>query len=95
MKSLIEFDSIWRLLSGQESDAYMEDPQYAAIFKLNTIAHYDPVILEILDASYGSAFFKDAESHFLVDEAWAICWCEKKACIFLMQALGINPHPRR
>lgn len=69
VKSLIEFDSIWRLLSGQESDAYMEDPQYAAIFKLNTIAHYDPVILEILDAPYGSVFFKDAEGHFLVDEA--------------------------
>lgn len=69
MKSLIEFDSIWHLLSGQESDAYMEDPQYAAIFKLNPIANYDPAILEILDAPYGSAFFKDKESHFIVDEA--------------------------
>lgn len=60
----------------------MEDPQYAAIFKLNPIANYDPAILEILDAPYGSAFFKDKESHFIVDEAWASCWCEKKPAFF-------------
>lgn len=46
----------------------MQDPYYAAIFKLNSIANYDPAILSILDAPYGSAFYKDEAGNFILDE---------------------------
>ena len=35
-------DSGWRFFSGDESDAYLDDPDNSAVFALNTIANYDP-----------------------------------------------------
>ena len=35
-------DSGWRFFSGEESDAYVNDPQNLELYDVNTIANYDP-----------------------------------------------------
>lgn len=49
-------DSGWRFFSGQESQAYLDDPRHLAIYDVNTIANYDPEIIPLLHAPVGSAF---------------------------------------
>lgn len=53
-------DSGWRFMSGQESDDYIDDPENAGIYDVNTIANYDPSIVPFLDAPVGSVFEKEA-----------------------------------
>jgi hypothetical protein len=53
-----KIDSGWRFLSGDESDAYMDDPANHGIYDVNTVANYDPSIIAHLDAPIGSAFEK-------------------------------------
>ena len=43
-----DFDSGWRFLAGDESDEYMDNTDNAGIYKLNTIANYDPDIIPFL-----------------------------------------------
>ncbi len=50
-----EMDSGWRFLSGEESDEYMSDTSNHSVFGVNTIANYDPSIIEHLDAPEGVA----------------------------------------
>ena len=38
------WDSGWRFTAGDESEAYMDDPNNAGIYKLNTICNDDPDI---------------------------------------------------
>lgn len=49
-------ESGWRFFSGEESQAYVDDPSNTSIYALNTIANYDPAIIPYLDAPFGSAF---------------------------------------
>lgn len=64
-------DSGWRFTAGEESDAYMEDPDHHGVYDVNTLANYDPDILPFLDAPAGSAFERDPESGQLVPvEDW-------------------------
>jgi len=49
-------DSGWRFMTGFESDEYMSDPENHGIYDVNTIANYDPDIIEFLHAPIGSAF---------------------------------------
>jgi len=51
-----ELDSGWRFMSGLESQGYMDDPGNHGVYDVNTIANYDPSIVEHLDAPPGSAF---------------------------------------
>jgi len=51
-----EFDSGWRFLAGSEPNAYMDDAKNFGIYDVNTIANYDPQIIEFLSAPIGSAF---------------------------------------
>lgn len=54
-----EVDSGWRFLSGQESDAYMEDPRNHGAYDVNTLANYDPDIIPFLEAPEGTAFERE------------------------------------
>ena len=64
-------DSGWRFFSGDESVAYLDDPDNSAVFALNTIANYDPDILPLLDSPAGTAFFRDPKTgEFLLDAEW-------------------------
>lgn len=62
------WDSGWRFFSGAESDEYANDPANVAIYDVNTIANYDPEIIPLLDAPYGSAFARDKRSGRFVSE---------------------------
>src|SRR6266404_4557255 len=57
-----EIDSGWRFLAGDESDAYMDNPENLGLYDVNTVANYDPDIIPHLDASISSAFARDDET---------------------------------
>lgn len=58
-----ELDSGWVFMSGvNEDDEYMDNAANWGIYTLNTIANYDPTIVEFLNAPIGSAFEKTPES---------------------------------
>ncbi len=49
-------DSGWRFFSGEETQAYVDNPNHTMIYDINMIANYDPAIVPYLSASTGSAF---------------------------------------
>ena len=49
------WDSGWRFVAGDESDAYMDDPDRSGIYALNTLCNYDPDIIPLLDSEPGTA----------------------------------------
>ena len=59
-----DWDSGWRFAAGDESDAYMDDPNNAGIYTLNIICNDDPDIIPLLKAPYNSAFVKDENGIF-------------------------------
>ena len=42
----------------------MMDPDKAGIYSLNTVCNYDPDIIPLLDAPYGTAYYRDETGHF-------------------------------
>ena len=52
-------DSGWRFLAGDESEAYLMEPENFALFDVNTIANYDPAIVPHLAGRVGSAYTRD------------------------------------
>ena len=52
-------DSGWVFLSGEESQAYLDDADNMGVYDVNTIANYDPEIIPLLDAPTGSAFARE------------------------------------
>ena len=59
-------DSGWRFLTGLESDEYMKDPNKFALYDINTIANYDPDIVQFLAAPIGTAFERVPPDNALV-----------------------------
>lgn len=51
-----ELDSGWRFMSGLEDQDYMDNPDNLGVYDVNTVANYDPTIIELLDAPVGSVF---------------------------------------
>lgn len=63
-----EEDSGWRLMAGDEDDAYMDDPANLAFVALGTLLNQDDSFLPLLDAPAGSAFVRDpATGRFAAD----------------------------
>lgn len=58
------WDSGWRFLAGDETDAYMHHAANSGIFALNTVCNYDPEIVPLLTAPYGTAFARDENGIF-------------------------------
>ena len=56
-------DSGWRFFSGDEDQAYVDDPSHTAIYTLNTIANYDPDIIPYLDCPAPCAFERITGTH--------------------------------
>lgn len=52
-------DSGWRFLAGDESQAYMDDPDNVGAYDLNAIANLDPSVVLHLLSPQGSAFERD------------------------------------
>jgi hypothetical protein len=42
-------DTGWRFFAGDESDDYLNDTSKSSVYMLNTIANYDPAILDYLN----------------------------------------------
>ena len=59
-----EFDSGWAFLAGDETQAYMDEPECHGIYDVNTIANYDPHIILFLDAPEGSEFARGKDGLF-------------------------------
>ena len=57
-------DSGWRFFSGEETDEYVNDPHNTGVYQLNTICNYDPDILPLLTASYGTAYARGEDGKF-------------------------------
>lgn len=53
-----DLDSGWRFLAGDESHDYANKPPNLGLFDVNTIANYDPAIVDKLDAPFGSTFVR-------------------------------------
>jgi hypothetical protein len=54
-----ERDSGWRFFSGTETQEYVDDANNSMIYKVNTIANYDPSIIPYLDLPIGTELEKD------------------------------------
>ena len=59
-----DWDSGWRFTAGDESEAYMDDPNNAGIYKLNTICNDDPDIIPLLHTPAPCAFARDENGVF-------------------------------
>ena len=57
-------DSGWRFFSGEESEAYVNDPSHTSVYHLNTLCNYDPDILPLLKKPYGTWLGRDEDGAF-------------------------------
>ena len=64
------WDSGWRFTAGDESEAYMDDPNNAGIYKLNTICNDDPDIIPLLNPPAPCAFERDENGVFQQIKDW-------------------------
>ena len=64
------WDSGWRFTAGDESDAYMDDPNNAGLYKLNTICNDDPEIIPLLHTPAPCAFERDENGVFQQIKDW-------------------------
>ena len=65
-----DWDSGWRFTAGDESDAYMDDPNNAGIYALNTICNDDPDIIPLLNTPAPCAFERDGNGVFHQIKDW-------------------------
>ena len=65
-----DWDSGWRFTAGDESDEYMDDPNNAGIYKLNTICNDDPDIIPLLNTPAPCAFERDENGVFQKIKDW-------------------------
>ena len=59
-----DWDSGWRFTAGDESDEYMDDPNNAGIYGLNSICNDDPDIIPLLHTPAPCAFERDEHGVF-------------------------------
>ena len=64
------WDSGWRFTAGGEGDEYMDDPNNAGIYKLNTICNDDPDIIPLLNTPAPCAFERDENGVFQQIKDW-------------------------
>ena len=65
-----DWDSGWRFTAGDESEEYMDDPNNAGIYKLNTICNDDPDIIALLHMPAPCAFERDENGVFQRIKDW-------------------------
>lgn len=57
-----EDDSGWRILAGDETDAYMDDPQNSAYVSLGAVLRQDDSFRDLLDTPAPCAYSRDPET---------------------------------
>ena len=65
-----DWDSGWRFTAGDESDEYMDDPNNAGIYTLNTLCNDDPDIIPLLNTPAPCAFERDENGVFQQIKDW-------------------------
>ena len=65
-----DWDSGWRFTAGDESEAYMDDPNNAGIYGLNSICNDDPDIIPLLNTPAPCAFERDEHGVFQQIKDW-------------------------
>ena len=65
-----DWDSGWRFTAGDESDEYMNDPNNAGIYGLNTICNDNPDIIPLLHTPAPCAFEQDKNGVFQQFKDW-------------------------
>ena len=65
-----DWDSGWRFTAGDKSEEYMDDPNNAGIYKLNTICNDDPDIIPLLNTPAPCAFERDENGVFQQIKDW-------------------------
>ena len=65
-----DWDSGWRFTAGDESDEYMDDPNNAGIYSLNSICNDDPDIIPLLNTPAPCAFERDENGVFQQIKDW-------------------------
>lgn len=61
-----EADSGWRFMSGQESEAYIENARNFDLVDVQVIANRDPAIIDLLNAPPGAEFDRlEADDEFI------------------------------
>lgn len=65
-----DWDSGWRFTAGDESDEYMDDPNNAGFYKLNSICIDDPDIIPLLNTHAPCAFERDEDGVFQPVKDW-------------------------
>jgi hypothetical protein len=53
-----EGDTGWRFFAGDESQDYINELSHSGVYEVNTIANYDPAILDYIDTPAPCAFEK-------------------------------------
>lgn len=61
-------DTGWQILSGDESDEYMDDSDTIQYIALGSVLNLDDSFIHLLDSPVGSAFYKDDNGKWVVDE---------------------------
>lgn len=61
-------DSGWRFFSGEESDDYVNDLAHTEAYDLNSICNYDPDIIPLLTAPYGTAYARGTDGKFHAEQ---------------------------
>ena len=65
-----DWDSGWRFTAGDESDEYMDDPNNAGIYGLNSICNDDPDTIPLLNTPAPCAFERDENGVFQQIKDW-------------------------
>jgi len=65
-------DSGWRFMAGDEDDDYMNNPENLAIYQVNTICNYDSDIIPFLNSAPSTAYIRDENGEFMLDEEWEV-----------------------
>ena len=65
-----DWDSGWRFTSGDESNAYMDDPNNTGIYSLNSICNDDPDIIPLLSTAAPCVFERDESGVFQQIKDW-------------------------
>lgn len=64
-----EDDSGWVFYGGDETQEYIDDPDNTSIFSVNTIANYDPDIIEFLTYPPGTEIERNSEGNLQIISA--------------------------
>ena len=80
-----DWDSGWRFTAGDESEAYMDDPNNAGIYKLNTICNFDTDIIPLLHTPAPCAFERDENGVFQQIKDWKPEQDEEEAEMDILQ----------